>query len=90
MKTYREFVDEGLPTVTAGGGDIAGIGVGPDGEPGVPPSEQRKRRRKERKKQKRKWDSVPSVATPGTTDVGDANPGVPLDYGMGRSLINPF
>jgi hypothetical protein len=36
--TYREFVSrlsEDAPTVSAGGGQIDGIGVGSKGEPGV-------------------------------------------------------
>lgn len=28
-------VNEDAPTVSAGAGEVAGIGVGPDGEPGV-------------------------------------------------------
>ena len=40
--TYRkqhggEIVTEDAPTYSAGGGNIAGIGVGPDGEPGIQP-----------------------------------------------------
>ena len=32
------FLKEDAPTVSAGSGAIAGIGVGPDGEPGVTPA----------------------------------------------------
>jgi hypothetical protein len=44
MKSFKEYLDEmgagaaggsAGPTNTAGGGQIAGIGVGPQGEPGV-------------------------------------------------------
>lgn len=36
MKTFREFLDEdGVAVNAAGTGQIAGIGIGPDGEPGV-------------------------------------------------------
>ena len=51
MKTFKEFINEmgggavggsAGPTNTAGGGNIAGIGVGPKGEPGV---DMRKRKR---------------------------------------------
>lgn len=34
MKTFKQFIEEDGPTNTAGGGAIAGIGVGPQGEPG--------------------------------------------------------
>jgi hypothetical protein len=43
MKSFRQFMEDGMgggavaagPTNTAGGGQVAGIGVGPKGEPGV-------------------------------------------------------
>jgi hypothetical protein len=43
MKTFKQYIDEmgagaaggAGPTNTAGGGAVAGIGVGPQGEPGV-------------------------------------------------------
>lgn len=35
--------EDGAPTNSAGGGGIAGIGVGPQGEPGVSPRIQKKR-----------------------------------------------
>lgn len=38
-----QMLKEDVPTVAAGGGQIAGIGIGPDGEPGV---HVRKRKRK--------------------------------------------
>lgn len=36
----------GAPTVNVGGGDIAGLGVGPQGEPGLTRSQQKKHRRR--------------------------------------------
>ena len=36
-------IDEDMPTNAAGRGAVAGIGVGPDGEPGIPPRKKRKR-----------------------------------------------
>lgn len=39
------MIDEDAPTVNAGSGNIAGIGVGPHGEPGVSVKAQRKNRR---------------------------------------------
>lgn len=36
------FLKEEAPTVSAGSGAIAGIGVGPDGEPGITPSQMKK------------------------------------------------
>ena len=39
MKTFKQFNEDGVmggaPTNAVGGGAIAGIGVGPQGEPGV-------------------------------------------------------
>lgn len=37
------MIDEDAPTVNAGSGNIAGLGVGPKGEPGVSVSAQKKR-----------------------------------------------
>jgi len=58
VKTFKKFVEDGgggagggagaaagAPTNNAGGGQIAGIGVGPHGEPGVDPNKERKRRK---------------------------------------------
>ena len=36
------FLKEEAPTVSAGSGAIAGIGVGPDGEPGITPEQMKK------------------------------------------------
>ena len=40
MKTFKQFNEDGVmgggaPTNSVGGGAIAGLGVGPQGEPGV-------------------------------------------------------
>lgn len=35
MKTFQQFMSENAPTVSGSGGAVAGIGVGPQGEPGV-------------------------------------------------------
>jgi hypothetical protein len=40
--THIESLKEDAPTVNAGSGNIAGIGVGPKGEPGVSPSVQKR------------------------------------------------
>lgn len=34
MKTFKQFQKEEAPVNSAGGGNVAGIGVGPQGEPG--------------------------------------------------------
>lgn len=52
MKTFNEFIKEDAPTNSAGGGAIAGIGVGPDGEPGVSPKSHEKYKNKNRKKKR--------------------------------------
>ena len=38
-----EVVDEEAPTNSAGGGNVAGLGVGPQGEPGVHPKKKKKK-----------------------------------------------
>ena len=50
VKTYMEVnpytgqsIDEDMPTNAAGRGAVAGIGVGPDGEPGIDPKKKKKR-----------------------------------------------
>ena len=35
MKTFMQFLEDAVPANAAGPGAIAGIGVGPQGEPGV-------------------------------------------------------
>lgn len=42
------MINEDAPTVNAGSGNIAGIGVGPQGEPGVSVKAQRRRQRNEK------------------------------------------
>ncbi len=42
------MINEDAPTVNAGSGNVAGIGVGPQGEPGVSVRAQRKRQRNEK------------------------------------------
>ena len=44
MKSFREFIEEGDVACNAVGGGInlAGLGVGPNGEPGVPKKRKKK------------------------------------------------
>ena len=42
---FESMVDEDAPANNAGGGNIAGIGVGSDGEPGGPPKFQKKKKK---------------------------------------------
>ena len=46
MKTAK--LKEDVPTMSAGSGQIAGIGVGPDGEPGVDMTQRRKKWKKDK------------------------------------------
>jgi len=48
-----ENMDEDAPTNSAGGGNIAGIGVGPDGEPGIKPKAANRYKKKNKKDQER-------------------------------------
>ena len=48
--TYFTLFKEEAPAVNVGGGHIAGVGVGPDGEPGVKRKEQEKYKKANRKK----------------------------------------
>ena len=41
---------EDTPTVNVGSGNIAGLGVGPQGEPGLTPSQMRRYKSKNKKK----------------------------------------
>ena len=57
-KHYKEMmdeiinkIDEDAPANAAGSGNIAGIGVGPDGEPGVNPIKAMKRKKENEKEQ---------------------------------------
>lgn len=45
-------IDEEVPANAAGAGNVSGIGVGPDGEPGVSPRAKRKYKRKNEKEQR--------------------------------------
>jgi hypothetical protein len=46
MKEAEPYLTEQAPTVSAGSGQIAGIGVGPDGEPGLTKAQQKKHRKR--------------------------------------------
>ena len=48
LASYMSLVEEGVPTNSAGGGAIAGIGVGPDGEPGFSKAQMVKYKKKNR------------------------------------------
>jgi hypothetical protein len=39
----RLLEDEGVPVNNVGGGNIAGVGIGPQGEPGVSPRKKKKK-----------------------------------------------
>ena len=53
MKTLRQIVnEEGVAANAVGSGNIAGVGVGPDGEPGVPPRAHKKHKRNNKKGRK--------------------------------------
>lgn len=53
MKTLKQFVnEEGVAANAVGSGNIAGVGVGADGEPGVPPRAHKKYKRKNKKGRK--------------------------------------
>jgi hypothetical protein len=45
-QSRNEAVIEEIPTVNVGGGAIAGLGVGPQGEPGLTPAQQKKYKKK--------------------------------------------
>jgi hypothetical protein len=42
MKIVRKKIEEDAPTNSAGSGNIAGLGVGPQGEPGIRPAARKK------------------------------------------------
>ena len=52
-----EMLTEDL-TNTAGSGNIAGIGVGPDGEPGIPPAAHKKHKKRVNQSQKEKTKEI--------------------------------
>jgi hypothetical protein len=80
MKTFKRFIEEqeggdgGIPTNNASGGDIAGIGVGPQGEPpgrsylgagGFMKTQQRRGKRyKKRKEQQQLYAMTGTMPTP--------------------------
>lgn len=41
MKSFREFLED-VAANCVGGGQVAGLGVGPNGEPGVPKKNKKK------------------------------------------------
>jgi hypothetical protein len=54
MKNFKELaldivakMEEDAPANAAGSGNIAGIGVGPDGEPGIDPKKAKKRKKEQ-------------------------------------------
>jgi hypothetical protein len=51
MKYYRKKIEEDAPTNNVGSGAIAGVGVGPQGEPGISSSVMNKHRRRNKKNQ---------------------------------------
>jgi len=57
---FESMVDEDAPANSAGGGNIAGIGVGPQGEPGLTPKAMAKYK-KTGKVLKRFKDTIPTI-----------------------------
>lgn len=45
---YIKLMEDGVPVNCAGAGNVAGIGIGPDGEPGVPAGETSQGKRKKK------------------------------------------
>lgn len=41
-EAFKKLLEDAVPVNNAGGGNIAGIGVGPEGEPGVDMKKRRK------------------------------------------------
>jgi len=58
MKSFQEFIKEDVPVNSAGTGAIAGIGVGPDGEPGVSPKAHKKHKKKNKKEYRVALDMI--------------------------------
>lgn len=46
---YESKMEEDAPTVNVGSGNIAGVGIGPDGEPGFTPSQMKKHKKRAKK-----------------------------------------
>jgi hypothetical protein len=59
-EAFEKKVSEDVPTVSAGSGAIAGLGVGPQGEPGLTPA-QMKRYKKKNKPGKKLRDIIAGV-----------------------------
>lgn len=46
LKTFKDWLaEDGVAVNCVGGGNVAGLGVGPAGEPGVSPAAQKKKRK---------------------------------------------
>jgi len=49
MKRFKSYVKEEVPVNAVSAGNIAGVGYGPDGEPGVMPAAVKKNKKKNKK-----------------------------------------
>ena len=63
MKSFLSFIQEdgegdAGPANVVGGGNIAGVGVGAQGEPGVPRAATQKRKKKNKKEQEQDQQTV--------------------------------
>tara|TARA_R110000772_G_scaffold192410_1_gene303368 strand:+ start:533 stop:1093 length:561 start_codon:yes stop_codon:yes gene_type:complete len=58
---FEAMWDEDAPANSAGSGNIAGIGVGADGEPGVSPRTQKKKKKNANNVLKRFKDTIPTT-----------------------------
>lgn len=58
---FEAMWDEDAPANSAGSGNIAGIGVGADGEPGVSPRSQKKKKKNANSVLKRFKDTIPTT-----------------------------
>jgi len=56
VNTKNDFLE--TPTMNVGSGKIAGLGVGPDGEPGVTPAQMRRYKRKNKKNKGKKLRDI--------------------------------
>jgi hypothetical protein len=56
--TYFTLMKENAPTVSVGSGAIAGIGIGPDGEPGITIAQQKRHRKRAKKTERRPLRSI--------------------------------
>lgn len=92
--TYSYYINEArdvqekmmleTPTVNVGGGDIAGLGVGPQGEPGVTPAQAARYKRKNKRK-KRDLKSFRRIMGENKEDpdIGDKEGVQPASYYKG-------